>query len=271
MSALADHFRRGEGPPLLLVHGFTATWRAWGPIPELLSEQFDVLAPTGPGHTGGPDIGEGHPVDAMLDAHEAMLDEVGWQRAHVAGWSMGGQLALELAVRGRALSVTALSPAGAHGPGVDPVYRRTARLFRRDHGMARRSVRLIDRLARSDAFRAIALRNQMLNGARVSAQDSAAMTKDFAQTPVFGDYLDQALARQVEGLERIDVPVTIAWGDTDRVLPCDRHEPFYRERLPQARYVTLKKAGHTPFWDAPERIADVIAQTALRAERNLAR
>jgi pimeloyl-ACP methyl ester carboxylesterase len=271
MNALADHFRAGSGPPLLLVHGFTATHRAWGPVPELLSEQFDVLAPTGPGHTGGPDIGDGHPVDAMLDAHEAMLDEVGWERAHVAGWSMGGQLALELAVRGRALSVTALSPAGAHGPELDRVHSRTERLFRRDHGAARRSVKLVDRLARSEAFRAIALRNQMLNGARISARDSAAMMRDFAQTPVFEDYLEQARARQVEGLERIDVPVTIAWGDTDRVLPRDDHEPFYRERLPDARYVTLKKAGHTPFWDAPERVADVIAQTALRAERNLAR
>jgi len=51
------------------------------------------------------------------------------------------------------------------------------------------------------------------------------------------------------------------------VLPRDRHEPFFRERLPQARFVTLKKAGHTPFWDAPERVADVIAQTALAMER----
>lgn len=270
MSALADHYRGGDGPPLLLIHGFTGTHRAWGPLPELLSQQFEVLAPTGPGHSGGPDISAGHPVDAMLDAHEAMLDEVGWERAHIAGWSMGGQLALELAVRGRALSVTALAPAGADGPELAKVHSRTARLFRFDHAMARRGAKVVDRLARSAAFRAIALRNQMRNGARVSAQDSASMMRDFASTPVFADYLEQALTRQVEGLERIDVPVTIAWGDTDRVLRRDDHEPFYRERLPDARFVTLKKAGHTPFWDAPERVADVITQTALRAERSAA-
>ena len=71
---------------------------------------------------------------------------------------------------------------------------------------------------------------------------------------------------QARGPGRIDVPVTIAWGDTDRVLPQDKHEPFFRERLPQARFITLKKAGHTPFWDAPERVADAIAQTALQTE-----
>ena len=51
MSALADHYREGSGPPLLLIHGFTGTWRAWGPVPALLAEQFDVLAPTVAGRT----------------------------------------------------------------------------------------------------------------------------------------------------------------------------------------------------------------------------
>lgn len=269
MTAFGDHHRGGSGPPLLLVHGFTGTWRAWGPVRGLLEEQFDVLAPTVGGHTGGPDLAD-ETLDGILDGLEAMLDEVGWERAHVAGWSMGGQLALELAVRGRALSVTALAPGGAaSGGGMERELRRMTRLFRREHGSAGRSARVAARLMTSPRFRTLALRTQMLHGDRVPATDSAAMAQAFADTPVFAPFLEALIAndRQVEGLERIDVPVTIAWGDTDRVLPRDKHERFFRARLPGARYVAITKAGHTPFWDAPERVANIVAQTALTVER----
>jgi pimeloyl-ACP methyl ester carboxylesterase len=109
----------------------------------------------------------------------------------------------------------------------------------------------------------------MIYGDRVEAAESAAMAEAFGQTPIFAPFLDHVAAgeRKLEGLDAVDVPVTIAWGDTDRILPQDKHEAFFREHLPQARFLTLKKAGHTPFWDAPERVADVIAQTALRVER----
>lgn len=271
MSALVDHYRAGDGPPLLLIHGFTGTWRAWGPLPGLLAEQFDVLAPTVAGHTGGPPLAaQGDPIAGIADSLEAMLDEVGWERSHVAGWSMGGQLSLELAKRGRARSVCAVAPGGAHGDDLADEIKRLGKLFRRDHGAAKRGARVTARLMASGGFRRVALRNQMINGSRVSAAEGTAMTAAFAETPIFAPFLDHIAAgeRRLEGLDAIDVPVTVAWGDTDRVLPRERHEPFFRQRLPQARFVTLKKAGHTPFWDAPERVADVIAQTALGVERH---
>ena len=48
-------YRAGEGPPLVLVHGFTATWRCWLPLLAELVPHFDVLAPTLHGHDGGPE------------------------------------------------------------------------------------------------------------------------------------------------------------------------------------------------------------------------
>lgn len=270
MTAFGDFHRGGSGPPLLLIHGFTGTWRAWGPVPALLEEQFDVVAPTVGGHTGGPELVD-ESLDGILEGLEAMLTELGWDRAHVAGWSMGGQLALELAVRGRAQSATALAPGGAaSGGGMDRELRRLARLFRRDHSSAVRGARLVERLMATPRMRTVALRNQMIHGERVSPQEGAAMTRAFAGTPVFAPFLEALIVndRRMEGLEGIDVPVTVAWGDTDRVLPQDRHEAFFRAHLPtHARFVTIKKAGHTPFWDAPERVANLIAQTALNAER----
>ena len=273
MSALAEHHRAGSGPPLLLVHGFTATWRGWGPVRELLEEQFEVLAPTLPGHSDGPDLpGRDDPFTEMRDGLIAILDEVGWQRPHVAGFSLGGHLTLELAKAGRAASATALCPAGAHGPEHEAELARISRLFRRSHGAAVRFGRVASRLASNAAYRRISLRDMMVDGSRVPAHDSRAMVEAFARTPVFHAYLEAGAAGRhaLVGLEAIDVPVTVVWGDQDRVLPREKHEPFFREHLPQARFVTLKRTGHMPFWDAPERTADVIAQTALAVERSTA-
>ena len=275
MSAFGDVHRGSaspSAPPLLLIHGFTATWRAWGPARELLEESFDVLAPTVGGHTGGPELAEGATFDDMLDGLEAMMDEVGWPRAHIAGWSMGGQLALEMAVRGRAESVTAISPAGAwtHDDALASELKRIGRWFRRSHGAANRGARVLGRLAASPRFRTLSMRDNMVFGDRMTASEATAMTQAFADTPIFSAFLEasEANERPLEGLGAIDVPVTILWGDTDRVLPKDKHEPFFRAQLPRAKFVNLVKAGHTPFWDAPERVADTITQTALGRERS---
>jgi pimeloyl-ACP methyl ester carboxylesterase len=268
MSVIADHHRGGDGPPLLLIHGFTATWRIWSPVIELLEPQFDLFVPTLAGHTGGPDIADGNPVSAIADSLEAMLDEIGWQRCHVAGFSLGGQLALELGKRGRALDVTSICPGGAHGDHMAREWRRVARLFRRQHGAAVRLARVAARLGRYPSARRIIMRDLMVDGGRVTSEENNAMTEAFAATPVFAPFLDTPPdERALVGLEAIDVPVTIVWGDKDRTLPQAKHEPFFREHLPAARYVTLKQVGHVPFWDAPERIADAITQTALATER----
>jgi pimeloyl-ACP methyl ester carboxylesterase len=265
---IAEHHRGGSGPSLLLIHGFTATWRTWGPVIGMLEQQFDVFAPTLPGHTGGPDVDESNLPAAFADGLEAMLDELGWPDPHVAGFSLGGQLALELGIRGRARSVTAIAPGGAHGETLERVIARTGRMFRRNRMSAQRFDRLNARLSGSAAFRRATLRDMMVDGSRVPAEESLAMARAFAATPVFQAFLHPDLDRGLRNLDRITVPVTVAWGDGDRVLPQAKHESFFREQLPpHATFRTLKNAGHVPFWDAPERVADVIAQTALAADR----
>lgn len=271
MSAIADQHRGGDGPPLLLIHGFTATWRVWGPVIGMLEQQFDVFAPTLPGHTGGPPLDEaGNLVSGMADGLEAMLEEVGWAAPHVAGFSLGGQLALELAKRDSARSVTAIAPGGAYGDTLGRETKRIGRQFRRNHGAARRLGRVAARLDASPRFRRVALRDMMVNGSRLPAAESTAMTRAFAATPVFATFLDAAAVghRALRDLDRVRVPTLIVWGDKDRVLPQAKHEAFFRDALPPGtEFRTLKQAGHVPFWDAPERIADAIAQTTLRAER----
>ena len=265
MSAIAEHYRGGSGEPLLLIHGYTATWEIFGDLPERLSAEFDVFAPTLPGHHGGPPTPEPATVVAIADGLEAMLDELGWETAHIAGFSLGGWLSFELAKRGRARSVTALSPAGFKASRRDA--RRTARLFLNDHRGARVVARgTAEKLAGRPGFRRYALKSQMVHGERVPPQECVRMIRSFAATPGFralGEHLKTAI---LEDVDRVDVPVHIAWAERDRVLRKHNVE-YFRERLPEARYSIIEGAGHVPFWDAPDTVHDAIISTAISARR----
>src|SRR5437870_215002 len=125
-------YRAGEGEQLVLLHGFTGSWRHWRPLLGDLVTRFEVIAPTLAGHAGGPPFPTGGPLTlaAAADSLESHLDELGVERAHIVGNSMGGTLAIELAARGRARSVVALSPGAGWWPDSGEA-ERVARFFAR--------------------------------------------------------------------------------------------------------------------------------------------
>ncbi|MEA2421140.1 MAG: hypothetical protein QOF55_239, partial [Thermoleophilaceae bacterium] len=128
MGVLATRFtpshRGGAGSPLVCVHGFTDTWRTWDLVLPLLERHHDVLAPTLPGHAGGPPLPADVNHDVLADSVERAMDEAGFATAHIAGNSLGGHVALQLAARGRAESVVALAPGGGWATG-DESYKET--------------------------------------------------------------------------------------------------------------------------------------------------
>ena len=71
-------YRAGTGEPLVLIHGFTATWRCWLPVLGLLVPRFEVIAPTLHGHDGGPPSPPGAETLADATDHfESTLDRLG--------------------------------------------------------------------------------------------------------------------------------------------------------------------------------------------------
>src|SRR3954451_23518006 len=104
--------RVARAPPLVLLPGFLATWRTWELALPALARRHDVLALTLAGHAGGAPI-EGELSEAALpDAVETTLDDAGIERAHFAGNSLGGFVALQVPARGRAERGVAPAPAG---------------------------------------------------------------------------------------------------------------------------------------------------------------
>jgi pimeloyl-ACP methyl ester carboxylesterase len=112
-AGVSDFVMASDKPPLVLLHPFLLSGNVWQDVVPLVSVYHQVFTPTLLGHCGGPPV-QSRPVTIwdVIDAAEHYLDEHGLQQPHLAGNSTGGFVALELARRGRAETVCALSPAG---------------------------------------------------------------------------------------------------------------------------------------------------------------
>ncbi|GAA4287073.1 alpha/beta hydrolase [Georgenia daeguensis] len=99
--------RVGEGPPLVLLHGFVGDARStWRRQLEALADEFTVVAWDAPGAGRSDDPPEGFGMAGYADALAGLLDRLGLHRPHVAGVSFGGALALALLGRHPATPAT---------------------------------------------------------------------------------------------------------------------------------------------------------------------
>jgi pimeloyl-ACP methyl ester carboxylesterase len=238
--------RKGSGEPLLLLHGLGGSTAVWSPVIERLARERDVLAIDLPGFGVAPPLPDGVEPNAvnLAAAVREAATELGFERPHVAGNSLGGWVALELGRADWAASVTAISPAG---------------LWRNPLGDRRVNPRLWAKRLRplvSLALRTRRTRESML--ATFAAHPDLIPAKE-GRDLVLGwidssgyDGANKAMRTHVFDPDGYpDLPVTLAWGDRDRLLAPPRPE----RRPAGSRYVVLPGVGHTPMWDDPELVA----------------
>jgi pimeloyl-ACP methyl ester carboxylesterase len=258
---VVNFHRAGRGPSLVLLHGVGHHWQAWSPAIDHLTASFDVIACDSPGFGRSPPLPSGiqPTIPAYADWFAQFFQERGLVRPHVAGNSMGGAIALELARRGEVASVTAFSPAGFWSP----AERRFCQLSLGLLGRLPRRVRpTVRALAATRAGRAALFKQLFGWPTRMPAAEAVATLDDGWAAPAFADALaafdHYEFAR---GDELRGTPVTIAWGRYDRLLIHALQAPRARERLPWARHVTLR-AGHVPFFDDPAGVVGTIRMSA---------
>ena len=260
--------RSGSGTPLVLIHGLTACWQVWKPVIPLLAERHDVVALTLPGHYGGPALAGGAPatVAALVDGVVETLDRLGVGRAHIAGNSLGGRIALELAKRDRALSVVAIAPAAWWRSERD--LRRVTRSLRAGVAAARCIAPAADLAARWRVLRRALGSRTMRFPERCSPADVADILRAVRGCSVVRDILRSAASEGViRDLERISCPVRLAWPSEDRVLPFATFGEGLVDRIPGASLVMLPETGHVPMWDDPELVTRTILEVTERADR----
>jgi pimeloyl-ACP methyl ester carboxylesterase len=237
----------------VLLHGVTGSSKMWARVMPLLAPQFDVIALTLLGHRGGRSSQLPRTrVQDVIDDAERSLDQLGLQTAHFAGNSLGGWVALELARRGRARSVCALSPAGVWASSRPSAATRKLQAVVRKTRMTRA---ILPWLAKVPAVRTFALRENAVHGERVSADELVALADDLLGCGVRDDLFgtDEALAPL-----RTRCPITLAWSAQDRVFPPEQHVGYARALMPEAKLIVLEQLGHVPMMDDPARVAQVI-------------
>jgi pimeloyl-ACP methyl ester carboxylesterase len=264
MTVSVNYHREGSGPPLVLLHGVGHHWQAWAPVIERLAGEFDVIACDTPGFGASPPLPEGieRTMPSFVEAFEWFFAELGLERPHVAGNSMGGAIALELARRRAVSSASAFSPAGFWSD----AERRYCQLSLGGIGLIPPAARpAVTALARTRPGRYALFSQNFAFPARLPAEEAVATLRDFWASPSlsetlreFSDYCFEA-PQQLRG-----VPITIAWGIHDRLLPYRLQAPRARALLPWATHVTLG-AGHVPFYDDPAAAAEVVRACARRA------
>jgi pimeloyl-ACP methyl ester carboxylesterase len=184
---------------------------------------------------------------------------VGWRTADVVGSSLGGQIALELARRGRARTVLAISPAGMW--------------TRRESMWEKALLKLVRALSHAPspdlALRLVPVRvavaGTMLG--RPWRADPARLAEDtrlLRDAPAYEATIRELHRRHPEGLEEVRCPVLVAWGTRDR-LTLPRQAKRWVAAIPGAELRWLPRLGHLPMLEEPELIADMIHDFARRS------
>ncbi|MCZ7415842.1 MULTISPECIES: alpha/beta fold hydrolase [unclassified Streptomyces] len=257
--------RRGSGEPMLLLHGIGHHWQAWEPVLDALAASYEVTAIDLPGFGASQGLPPGHPygVATMVPVLAEIARALGMERPHVVGNSLGGLLALELGLHGHARSVTALSPAGFWN---EPERRWAFGVLKALRlGTESMPEGLVRRLTNSVAGRAALVGSIYHRPGRRAPEAVRAEVAALRGAVGFADTLAAGRSPEAHFTGDItDVPVTVAWGDRDRLL-VPRQGVRAKRALPDARLVRLPRCGHVPMSDDPALVARVALDTAARA------
>jgi pimeloyl-ACP methyl ester carboxylesterase len=247
----------GSGRPLILLHGIGMSHVAWNAVTPYLRVQRRVIAFDIAGFGLTPPLPPGTlpTIANLVEALERSLHEIGLHiPIDVAGNSLGGCIALEAARRGIARSVVAISPIGlwrAH-PAAHVKY-----VFRGMRFMARYFPNLMKASLRGSWLRELALAVPLSVGSRrMPVSDAVRAVDDLAASPAFEETFDHT--RVPFSGRDITVPVTVAFGDRDWILPKSSRR---RSELPESTtWVTKPGWGHVPMWADPSGVAQFILE-----------
>jgi 3-oxoadipate enol-lactonase len=252
--------RRGTGEPLLLIQGMSGTHLAWGePFATDLARDFDTVAYDHRGIGRSDRVDEPFSIAELAEDAAGLLDEIGWESAHVLGISMGGMVAQELALRHpERIRTLALGCTYCGGPG---------------SAMAPQSTleRLSAGMLSGDRELAIRTAFEVNVSAAFATQEGAydvfrAMAKSLpAPVPVIMLQLQAIAAHDTSArLPSLALPTLVIHGDEDVMLPVENGR-MIASLIGDAQLEILHGVGHMFWWEQPTRAAELVRAHALAA------
>ena len=249
-TSLVRH-RPGAGEPLVLLHGVGESAVGWRPVQDALSRDYDVIALDFPGFGGSARLAaDALPsAVALADAVEGEMDRLGIGDFHVAGYSLGARVSLELATRGRIRSVVAIAPDGLGTP-LERVYQATALMAGRM--MATLLAPVATLLTASGPGRSLFFAMERSRPWKLTRQDARQLLLNFADASAYEETVLATMFDVPTGLDRISCPVLIMQGSADPMI--SMQSPRFLTFIPHAQFSWLYGLSHVPISDDPELI-----------------
>jgi pyruvate dehydrogenase E2 component (dihydrolipoamide acetyltransferase) len=238
----------GDSVPVLLLHGFGADLNTWMFTQPALAEGRRAIALDLPGHGGSAkEVGAGT-ADVLTDAVERAVAALGIERVHLVGHSMGGAIAVSLALRRPELAstLTLIASAGL-GPEINAAF--------------------------IDGFVRASRRRETVEVLNLLVHDPALVSRTMVEDVLRYKRLDgvaTALARVAEAwfaggrqamnltgpISKLELPVQIIWGHDDRIIPAAHAEAL----AAHLRVHILDQAGHLPHMEKAGDVNRLIKQ-----------
>ena len=232
--------RQGQGEAVVLLHGAGFT-RMWIPLYQMMAEKTDFIAPEQPGFGETPLPKWFRTFDDLTQLYDQLFDQLGLDRIHLIGFSMGGWAAAEFAsfYPRRLKSLALITPVGLRLPdnsGVDIFQLPPQELF--DRLFKDKSV-MMEFLPDAEDFE---------EGIHLYAEFAAAARLMWAPR------YNLALERR---LQRLQCPTLVVGAEEDRLVP-NQMSDRYAEVLPNSRLVRIPGTGHEPCLERPRLLADAL-------------
>lgn len=243
----------GSGPPLLLLAGMLSDSATWGPFASLLTDRFTVIRPDN--RTTGRTTPWDADVSVMQMANDALalMDHLGHSQFHVAGHSLGGLMALEIAglAPDRVTSATVLASGRIRSPRTDGVFDALLNIRRAPMGEEMWLRSLYPWIFGQAFFK---------DPQNVETALAASLAYPYAQTV-------DAMAHQIDAfrgyrpqatLDQIITPTLVIYAGQDVMVPPSMAKPGFAA-MSNLTEVTIEDAGHSIVWDATEAVAQLLA------------
>jgi len=243
---------RGEGEPVLFVHGLGYDRLGWGPLPALLAHDFQVMTFDNRG-VGESDVPQGpYSVAEMAADAVAVLDAAGVDRADVFGVSLGGFIAQELALaypdRVRKLVLASTAPGGP-----------------RMHPMPAAGLEAFSRFPTMEREEGLRFMVESSLGAHGVSKRPELVEEIFAyrleRAPTLAGWLAQASAGALfdayDRVPGIKAPTLVLQGGADTVID-PRNAELLAELIPNARLEAMPDRGHLMVWEEGAILAPIV-------------
>lgn len=254
------YLRAGEGEPLLLIQGMSATHLAWGrPFLDELERSFDTIVfdNRGMGLSGQAELP--FTIADLAGDAAGLLDALGLERVHVVGISMGGMIAQELALaQPERIRTLAIGASYCGGPAATLMAPDDLQMLGTAYasGEPEQVFRAMWEINLSPDFRA--------DDSRFAAFKEMGSALPAPQPVVLQQMRACAIHDTHERLGQIDLPTLVIHGDTDRLLGYSNGRQI-AALIPGARLETLAGVGHMFWWEQPQRSAELIREHVLAA------